>query len=187
MPGENLPKRVWNRQTKFTYTHWLAALVKGKCSSTKPTCLATGVACHPDTEQNRPYKIPWPCRKLNRDLLNRKRELYQCAKLLKCWRSITEMHYDVTSVLKVRSSLNRFESLPEAQTLNTHKTLDLSLWYISYKTMPILTLFLTYIYDTNVHKVTAPDKMTKYPHFKYHFYNKICFYEHLLFKFIIVH
>ena len=40
VPGENLPRRVWNRQTKFTYNHWLAALVKGKCSSTKPTRLA---------------------------------------------------------------------------------------------------------------------------------------------------
>ena len=58
MPGENLPWRVWNWQTKFTYNHWLAALLKGKCSSTKPTCLATGVVCHPDTEQNRPYNIP---------------------------------------------------------------------------------------------------------------------------------
>ena len=65
MPGENLPRRVWNRQTKLTYNHWLAALVKGKCSSTKPTRLATGVVCHPDTEQKRPYKIPWPCRGLN--------------------------------------------------------------------------------------------------------------------------
>ena len=66
MPGENLPRRVWNRQTKFTYNHWLAALVKGKCTSTKPTRLATGVVCHPDTEQNRPYKIPWSYRGLNR-------------------------------------------------------------------------------------------------------------------------
>ena len=87
MPGENLPRRVWNRQTKFTYNHWLAALVKGKCSSTKPTRLATGVMCHPDTEQNRPYKIrPWPCRGLNRVptalLLHCKRELYQCATIL---------------------------------------------------------------------------------------------------------
>ena len=41
MPGENLPRRVWNRQTKLTYNHWLAALVKGKCSSTKPTCLGS--------------------------------------------------------------------------------------------------------------------------------------------------
>ena len=67
MPGENLPSQVWNRQTKFTYmyNHWLAALVKGKC--TKPTRLATGVVCHPDTEQNRPYKIPWSCRGLNRE------------------------------------------------------------------------------------------------------------------------
>ena len=31
----------------------------------KPTRLVTGVVCHPDTEQNRPYKVPWPCRKLN--------------------------------------------------------------------------------------------------------------------------
>ena len=31
----------------------------------KPTRLPTGVMCHPDTEQNRPYKIPWPCRGLN--------------------------------------------------------------------------------------------------------------------------
>ena len=60
MPGENLPRRVWNRQTKFTYNHWLAALVKGKCTSTKPTHLATGVVFHPDTEQNRLYKIPGP-------------------------------------------------------------------------------------------------------------------------------
>ena len=30
MPGENLPRRVWNRQTKFTYNHWLAALVKAR-------------------------------------------------------------------------------------------------------------------------------------------------------------
>ena len=66
MPGENLPRRVCNRQTIFTYNHWLAALVKGKCSSTKPTRLATGVVCHLDSGQNRPYKIPWPCRDLNR-------------------------------------------------------------------------------------------------------------------------
>ena len=58
MPGENLPRQVWNRQTKITCNHWLAALVKGKCSSTKPTRLATGVKCHPDTEQNRPSKNP---------------------------------------------------------------------------------------------------------------------------------
>ena len=66
MPGENLPKRVWNRETTFTYNHCLAALVKGECSSTKPTHLATGVVCHPDSEQNRPYKILWPYRELNR-------------------------------------------------------------------------------------------------------------------------
>ena len=65
MPGENLPRRVWNRQTKFTYNHWLAALVKGKCTSTKPTRIATGVVSYPDTEQNWPYKIPWSCRGLN--------------------------------------------------------------------------------------------------------------------------
>ena len=66
VPRENLPRRVWNRQTKLTYNHWLATLVKGKCLSTKPTLPATGVMCHPDTEQNRPYKTrPWPCRGLN--------------------------------------------------------------------------------------------------------------------------
>ena len=32
----------------------------------KPTRLATGVVCHPDTEQNRPFKILWPCQGLNR-------------------------------------------------------------------------------------------------------------------------
>ena len=31
-------------------------LMKGKCSSTRPTHLATGVVHHPVTEQNRPYK-----------------------------------------------------------------------------------------------------------------------------------
>ena len=46
------------------YNHWLAALVKGKCSNTKLTRLATGVMSRPDTEQSRPYKIcPWPCRR----------------------------------------------------------------------------------------------------------------------------
>ena len=39
--------------------------MKGKCLSTKPTCFTTGVVYHPDSEQNRPYKIPWPCRELN--------------------------------------------------------------------------------------------------------------------------
>ena len=61
---ERIP--IFRLRRKLTYNHWLAALVKGKCSSTKPTRLATGVVCHPDTEQNRPYKIPWPCRGLNR-------------------------------------------------------------------------------------------------------------------------
>ena len=39
--------------------YWLVTLVKGKCTSPKPTHLATGVVCHPDTEQNRPTKFPW--------------------------------------------------------------------------------------------------------------------------------
>ena len=51
---------------KCKYNHWLAALVKGKCSSTKLTGLATEVVCHPDTEQNRPCKLPWLSRELNR-------------------------------------------------------------------------------------------------------------------------
>ena len=59
-------KAGMNRKTKFKNNHWLAALVKEKCSSTKPTRLTTGVVCHPDSEQNRPYKISWPCRELNR-------------------------------------------------------------------------------------------------------------------------
>ena len=68
MPGENLPRRVWNRQTKFTYNHRLAALVKGKGTSNKPTRLVTGVVCHPDTEQNRPppTKSTGPAGGLNR-------------------------------------------------------------------------------------------------------------------------
>ena len=63
--AQRKPRWVWHWQTKFTYNHWLAALVKGKCPSTKPTHLATGVVCHPDTGQNRPYKIPWPYQELN--------------------------------------------------------------------------------------------------------------------------
>ena len=62
---ENLPRLVWNRPTKLTYNHWLVPLVEGKCLSTKPTCLTTRVVWHHDTEQNRPHKIPWPCRGLN--------------------------------------------------------------------------------------------------------------------------
>ena len=53
-----------------------AALVKGKCSNTKPTRLATGVVCHSDSEENRPYKIPWSCRGLNRGPT-----MYECFKL----------------------------------------------------------------------------------------------------------
>ena len=70
MPGENLPRWIWNRQTKFTYmnSHWLAALVKGKCLSTKPTRPAIGVVRYPDTEQKITYKIPWPCWGLNQGL-----------------------------------------------------------------------------------------------------------------------
>ena len=42
-PEQRKPTRwVWNQQIKFTYNHWLAALVKGKCTSTKPTCFITG-------------------------------------------------------------------------------------------------------------------------------------------------
>ena len=67
-------RSAWRKPTKAgmesaTQIHiqpLLAALVKGKCLSIKPTYLPTGVVCHPDTEQIRPYKIPWPCRELNR-------------------------------------------------------------------------------------------------------------------------
>ena len=55
---------------------------KGKCLSTNPTCLATGVVCHPDTEQNRPSKSPGHARNWTGDLLHRKQELYQYATLL---------------------------------------------------------------------------------------------------------
>ena len=63
-------------------THWLASLVKGKCTSTKPTHFATGVVCHPDTEQNRPTKFPWFAGNWTGDLLHHTQELYQCATLL---------------------------------------------------------------------------------------------------------
>ena len=38
------------------------ALMKEKCSSTRPTHLAIGkiIACHPDAEQTRPTKSPGP-------------------------------------------------------------------------------------------------------------------------------
>ena len=42
-PEKDLPKWVWNRQTKFTYNYWQAAFLTGKCSSTKTTRLATRV------------------------------------------------------------------------------------------------------------------------------------------------
>ena len=51
--------------------HWLAALVKGKCTSTKPTCLTTVVVCHPGTEQNRPKNpLPGPAENWTGDLLH---------------------------------------------------------------------------------------------------------------------
>ena len=43
-------------KTKLTHSHRLAALVKGKCSFTKPTRLVSGIVCHPHTNQNKPYK-----------------------------------------------------------------------------------------------------------------------------------
>ena len=47
--------------------HWLVALVKGKCTSRALNQPASPLEymCHPDTEQNRPYNIPWSCRGLN--------------------------------------------------------------------------------------------------------------------------
>ena len=64
MLGENLPRRVWNRQTKFTSL--ASCICERKVFKHKPTHLATGVVCHPDSEQNRPHKIPRSCRGLNR-------------------------------------------------------------------------------------------------------------------------
>ena len=43
--------------------------------------LATGVVCHPDTERNRLYKIPWPNFELNRGPTAPQVRLYQCATL----------------------------------------------------------------------------------------------------------
>ena len=52
---ENLPRWVWNPQTKFLCNYqiinfWLVALVKGKCLSTKSTHLATWAVYHPGME-----------------------------------------------------------------------------------------------------------------------------------------
>ena len=63
------PTKVGMESANQTHIQPLASCIgsrKESVPSTKPTRLATGVVCHPDTEQNRPYKIPWPCRGLNR-------------------------------------------------------------------------------------------------------------------------
>ena len=137
MPGENLPRRVWNRQTKLTYNHWLAALVKGKCSSTKPTHLATGVTCHPDTEQNRPYKIPWSCRGLNRGpTAPQARTLPVCHTTpYKSYRPIPGAFGTVTFYLLRNKVLNCLHTIfPSfhfhSSASNTTFTLPLSFWAI---------------------------------------------------------
>ena len=63
------PTKTGMESANQTHIQPLASCIgERKCWSTKPTCLATAVVCHPDTEQNRPFKIPWPCRGLNRGL-----------------------------------------------------------------------------------------------------------------------
>ena len=57
-----------NSHTTTDQLHWQNESVR----ALNPTCLATGVVCHPGTEQNRPYKIPWPSRDWNGDLLHHK-------------------------------------------------------------------------------------------------------------------
>ena len=60
------PTKAGMESTNQTHIQSLASCIGEWRVSTKPTRLATGVVCQPDTEQNRPYKIPWPCRGLNR-------------------------------------------------------------------------------------------------------------------------
>ena len=78
----NLPRRVWNRQTKFTYNHWLAALVKVKCSSTNQPASPLEQCAIPIQNRIGPTKSPGPAGAQTGDPLHRKRELYQCATLL---------------------------------------------------------------------------------------------------------
>ena len=60
------PTKAGMESANQIYVQPLASCIgERKVFEHKPTRLATGVVCHPDTEQNRPYKIPWPCRGLN--------------------------------------------------------------------------------------------------------------------------
>ena len=63
MPREK-PTKLGMESANQIHVHTTTGL-KGKCLSTKPTCLTTGAVCHLDTEQNRPYRIPWPYRESN--------------------------------------------------------------------------------------------------------------------------
>ena len=104
---ENLPKQLWNSQTIFTYNHWLGALVKGKCSSSKPTRLATGSSVSSWCRTKK-----WPtisCQELNcRPIAPR--ELYQCATLLR-WGCIIILIERVWSALHTSSLSPNFLSL----------------------------------------------------------------------------
>ena len=58
MPGETY-EGGYGISKPNSHTTTASCIVERKVfSSTKPTCLTTGVVCHPDTEQNRPYKNP---------------------------------------------------------------------------------------------------------------------------------
>ena len=80
MPGENLPRRAWNRQTKFMYNYWQAALVKDQVFEhvTNPPCHRGSVNPNNylintlyqlNVEVNRPIMFSfldkWPRRGLN--------------------------------------------------------------------------------------------------------------------------
>ena len=52
--------------TAASYTSIAQPEASKQALYTQPTRLATGVVCHTDTQQNKPYKIPWPCQGLNR-------------------------------------------------------------------------------------------------------------------------
>ena len=65
--AQRKPTKAGMESVNQTHIQPLASCIgERKVFEHKPTCLATGVVCHPDSEQNKPYKIPWPCRGLNR-------------------------------------------------------------------------------------------------------------------------
>ena len=78
------------------------------CISERNQPLATGVVCHPDTEQNRPYKVRWPCRELNWKPIALQRELYQCATLLPIF-SCVDLQHNYFQHLKTITALFMYD------------------------------------------------------------------------------